>query len=635
MAIKYEQRPITVTTSTGSSSTSSTETGKSADGRVIAVRTLTDDGTGGFVAGLGTVNYVGKQVSVKLVSFDRSTESYKSDHERASDFETAIGDGGGSASGGGQKGGSYSTTSVGEELLAAVSVRYRVGAGAPRAKSQSYVPPAVVLDLAPLTTDSAVPGSVAFRWMGAEYSDFEGVIYRGRTSVSAGVASGVMDYAGCAVLMTDYVVGGTGPTDFVLLSLLTQKGAWTTASLFFNTESAPLRAGPGGFVLTVVDTQGTTLMANVDALGNITGSHMRGKVDFSRGGVELQFGDFVLHADLLPEQKTEWWYSPADVGAVEPGMIWRPWPVIPATLRYSAVTFIYLPVDAALMGIDPAALPADGRVAFARPGDTCVVGINHGGPEFAATPGMVYSIGHERLSLAQVLGPDGAEILIGFTTDLDAGTVTFNDVTSYPALVRVVARTEVYKQIAEVRIDGKVRLTEPIGHAFPVGAVFSTALRQGDRFARVTRVYDQLTWSGTAWVDGLSGSEALASYNSRDNPVEVSNRGAITERWALRLRNDATTFDLIGRGSGQIASGTINADFAPMNTAAGAPYFTIKAAGWGSGWIGGNVLFIDTTGAEFPIDIVRCTQPSSPVGVDDSFWLVQRGDVDRPASSSF
>jgi hypothetical protein len=197
----------------------------------------------------------------------------------------------------------------------------------------------------------------------------------------------------------------------------------------------------------------------------------------------------------------------------------------------------------------------------------------------------------------------------------------------------VLGRAELYRQIAEVRIDGAVRLTQPVGYAFDAGAVFSTALRQGDRFARVKRIYSQQAWNGSAWVDGLDGNASTARYDSIDYPVEVGNRGAITERWALRFRTDGSTFDLIGQHLGQIASGTINADFAPTNTARNAPYLTIRATGWGAGWVAGNTLFIDTVGAEFPIDVVRCTQPSSPAGIDDSCWIVQRGDVDRPPSA--
>ena len=640
MSIKYVQRPFTVKATTGSTATDTEETGTTSDGRIVAVRTVTDDGAGNLANGTGTINYVGKAVQLKVVTAGRSTSNYKSDYDDAKEFERTVTDGEGSSTADARKGGNYGTASVGEEVLAASSVvaRYRVGASAPSARVQALPMPPVVLDLCPYTTDSIVPGSVMFRWMGETYSDFEGVVYRGRTDLSAGFASGAIDYATGHAKMTDWVVGGAGPTDFQLLSLWTRKGQWSTASLFFSTDVAPLRPGAGGFVLTVIDLQGATLTVNIDSQGNVAGAHMRGRVEFSRGGVELQFGDFVLNADLIAADKAEWWYSAADVGAVQAARIWRPWPVDPTTLRYSAVTYIYLPVDVSLMGLDPAALPSDGRVAYARAGDTCVIGLLHGGVEFAPSVGQTYDLGAERLSFVQVLSAaTGAEIFTGYTADLDAGTVTFADLTGYPALIKVIGRTEVYRQIAEVRIDGKVRLTQPVGYGFPVGAVFSTALRQGDRFARVSRVYDQASWTGTTWFDGpdASSGEATATYNAKDHPVEVSNLGAITERWALRIRYDGTTFDLIGQHLGQIASGSINADFSPINTAAGVPYLTVRAAGWGSGWVPGNVLFVDTIDANFPIDCVRCVQPGSPVGIDDSALLVQRGDAARDPDSSF
>ncbi len=72
-----------------------------------------------------------------------------------------------------------------------------------------------------------------------------------------------------------------------------------------------------------------------------------------------------------------------------------------------------------------------------------------------------------------------------------------------------------------------------------------------------------------------------------------------------------------------------------MNVSAGVPYMTLRAAGWGAGWVPGNTLFIDTVGAEAPIDVVRCTQPGAPVGVQDNCSIVQRGDTGRPPESEF
>ena len=66
----------------------------------------------------------------------------------------------------------------------------------------------------------------------------------------------------------------------------------------------------------------------------------------------------------------------------------------------------------------------------------------------------------------------------------------------------------------------------------------------------------------------------------------------------------------------------------------GAPFLSIPAYAFNNqSWIEGNTIFIDTVGAENQIALVRCTQPSSPVGIDDNFWLVQRGDVNRKAAN--
>ena len=103
----------------------------------------------------------------------------------------------------------------------------------------------------------------------------------------------------------------------------------------------------------------------------------------------------------------------------------------------------------------------------------------------------------------------------------------------------------------------------------------------------------------------------------------------------MRFRADRTTFDLIGQRLGQIASGNVNEDFAPINPATGVPYMVVRALGWSQGQIEGTAHFVDTVGAEAPIELVRCTQPSSPAGPDDSFWIVQRGSVGKAPESSF
>jgi len=400
-------------------------------GKIIVQQRVSDNTDGEFIDGMGTVNYAGKQISLKVVSHERSTSSYKSDYEEASAFEKNLAvnsnnsSPSGSSDGNKNKGGTWGTSSVGEEMLAnqSITVSYGTGLGAPVDRTQVYTPDNITIDLCSYSTHRIVQGSVLFQWMGHEYSDFEGVIYRGRSSQNAGVASGKIDYGAGLAIMTDWLSSGNASAeDLQVLSLWTQAGQWTTASVFFSTATAPLRPGAGGFVLTAVDTKGKVLTANVDGSGKITGQNMMGKVEFKTGSVELQFGNYVLDGDLSAAQKQEWWYNANDVGEAgssHEGKIWVPHAIDPSTIRYSYVSYIYLPVDSSLMGIDPAGLPVDGRVPFVRAGDLCVIGQSHEGPAFAPAAGNTYSVGHYRLSFVQVIddatGHEVREGLLQFT----------------------------------------------------------------------------------------------------------------------------------------------------------------------------------------------------------------------------
>ena len=637
-------RSTSVHTEDSNVSTLSRETGSTSDNRIVTVHTLTDDGAGAFLSAMGTVDYVGKQVSFKAVTHNRSTSAYKSDYEQAHEFNRVVSN---SSSGGSssesnnngssgnsntQKGGDYVTAAVGEEMFGGSSIvaRYRVGASTPVASSQSYTPAAVSIDLCPYTTHRIVPGSVQFVWMGQTYTDFEGVIYRGRTDSNPGIASGTIGYQNGVVLMTDYVVGGAGPTDFQLQSLWTQNAPWTTASVFFRTQAAPIK--PTGAVLTLLDVEGNALTATGDLNGNMLGAHMWGKIDYLTGLVELQFGDFVDDATLTAADKLEWWYDAADVGAVQAGKIWRPWPVDPTTLRYNSVSYFYLPIDAEILGLDPVRLPQDGRVPIFRVGSYVVVGHTASTPPATISNGQTINCARTRLSRVRVVGANGQTIHTGYTADLDAGTVTAVDTSTWLQPVHVEHRIEQLDRLRDVQINGDIATVGQLAHDFPAGSTVSSAITAQTLRARVSQLWDQQTWDGITWLDAITGNPAPATYNDTLSPIELTNAGALTERFALRFTN-STTFECIGEHVGFIGSGTINADFAPINPVGAAPYFTLRALGWGTGWAAGNVLFVHIVGAIYPFACIRTVQMGPALGVDYSFELLGRGDVDRPPST--
>ena len=637
-------RSTSVHTEDSNVSTLSRETGSTSDNRIVTVHTLTDDGAGAFLSAMGTVDYVGKQVSFKAVTHNRSTSAYKSDYEQAHEFNRVVSN---SSSGGSssesnnngssgnsntQKGGDYGTAAVGEEMFGGSSIvaRYRVGASAPVASSQSYTPAAVSIDLCPYTTHRIVPGSVQFVWMGQTYTDFEGVIYRDRTDSSPGIASGTIGYQNGVALMTDYVVGGTGPTDFQLQSLWTQNAPWTTARLFFRTQAAPIK--PTGCTLTLLDVEGNALTATGDTNGAMQGAHMWGRIDYLTGLVELQFGDFVDDATLTAADKLEWWYDAADVGAVQAGKIWRPWPVDPTTLRYNSVSYFYLPIDAEILGLDPVRLPQDGRVPIFRVGSYVVVGHTGSTPPAVVSNGQTINCARTRLSRVRLVGSDGATIHTGYTADLDAGTVTAVDTSTWLQPVHVEHRIEQLDRLRDVQIGGDIATVGQLAHDFPAGSTVSSAITAQTLRARVSQLWDQQTWDGITWADAIVGNPAPATYNDTLAPIELTNAGALTERFALRFTN-STTFECIGEHVGFIGSGTINADFAPINPVGAAPYFTLRALGWGTGWAAGNVLFVHIVGAIYPFACIRTVQMGPALGVDYSFELLGRGDVDRPPST--
>lgn len=615
--------------STASLSEASVKTSKS---QVTVGHIVTDDGNGHFYGALGAVSYVSKGAVLKLVS-DFSETTFNSNYEKASSWEQlndtgAVGsDPAATSSGGGStsaKGGDYGTSSFKETAGSTLILRYRTGAGATHSATESLAPPPVVIDLCPYTKDYVVPGSVQFSWMGTVYQDFEGVIYRGRSNSSPGIVSGTINYTSGIVEMADYVVSGS-PSALSIQSLWTQKPTPPTASVIFQVAAAPVK--PSALVFSCVDIAGNQLIGTSDVAGMITGDHIRGKIDYQTGLSEIQFGDYVLDTSLSASQKTEWWYSADDIRS--DGKIWRPWAVDTATLRYSTVAYSYLPLSADIIGVDTVRLPQDGRVPIFRSGNYVVVG--HTGKTTAQTltSGQTVNCGRVRLSRVRIIGANGQIITTGYTADLEAGTVSFSDVTGYAQPVIVEHRIEDMAMISDVQLNGDLTLTRQLSHDYPLGSYVSSALMGGDLHARVSVLFDQATWSGNQWADAVSGSGATASFNDVLAPIEVSNAGALTERWVIQFTN-TTTFAVIGEHVGQIAVGNTATDLSPINPASGQPYFTLRALGWGSGWSAGNALRFNTIGAMLPAWVARTIQQGPETVTADSFTLLARGDVDRP-----
>lgn len=444
-------------------------------------------------------------------------------------------------------------------------------------------------------------------------------------TTSGWVTRGTINYLSGDVALTSWTAGTNNAIQRV--SCVTTVGENISSEFVFRTGAAPLR--PGSLSIQYARAVGGTQNVTARIDGKIEASGISGSVDFETGLVRVRFGTTVTAAG----NESQPWFSADRVGT--DGKIFRPEPVAASSVRYSAVAYSYLPLDADLLGIDPVRLPSDGRVPIFRPGGFAVVG-HTGKITTSVSNGQTINCARVRLSRVRVVGHNGTVIHTGYTADLEAGTVTFTNVTGYSQPVTIEHRIEDMAVVRDVQISGEISFTRALTHEYPLaspgdpasGSFVASALVAGDLFSRVSLVFDQATWGG-AWSDSLSGSSATATFNNTQYPIRVTNRGALTERWIVRFTN-STAFEVIGENVGVIATGNTSNDCAPNNPATGVPYFHLPALGWGNGWATGNVLRFNTIGAQFPVWVVRTVQQGPESVPDDNFTLLIRGDVDTP-----
>lgn len=399
-------------------------------------------------------------------------------------------------------------------------------------------------------------------------------------------------------------------------------GATTPFNTFlitFRIAAAPIRVGSFSVLGTMAD--GTTFNYTADSNGYINQPFIKGRINYETGVVKL-IGVAPSAPAGTPQQNISFLGVPG-VSNVWINLIRQ------ETLRYNAVAFTYLPLEASLLGIDPVRLPSDGRVPIFRAGGLAVVGHTDETAPTNVSNGQTINCGRTRLSRLRVLGNNNSVITSGYTEDLEAGTVTFTNVTGYSQPVRVEHRIEDLGLIRDAQIDGTVTFTRPVTHDYPVGSYLSSCLRTGDLKARVSLLFDQNSWDGTTFSDELSGSPAPGTYNLTGYPFVVSNAGALTERWVIRFTT-TQAFQIIGENVGIIGIGSINSVTAPISDITGEPYFSIPVEGWGTGWQPGNIVRFNTVGAMFPVWMIRTVQQGPEGAGDYSFQVIVRGDVDNP-----
>ena len=182
--------------------------------------------------------------------------------------------------------------------------------------------------------------------------------------------------------------------------------------------------------------------------------------------------------------------------------------------------------------------------------------------------------------------------------------------------------------VIETDISGRVTLSTVITHDYSTQAVFSSMLLAGDMQARAYNVINQKSWT-SVWSDTLIGDATTSQLQVTNNPIVVTNRDAIEERWAL-VFTSATAFNIIGQTVGQIGTGTTSTLTAPINPMTGYAYFTIPQGAWGVGWSANNVVRINTAAAKYPVWIGNAIQQHQGSSSDNyDFTIGYHANIDR------
>ena len=502
-----------------------------------------------------------------------------------------------------------------------VKIQFRAAGSATRiVKTVAFV---LDFDLVPGLLAPIVPGSVVLQdSLGNPIADSGAGGVRELTK-EGWLSRGTLNYVTGRVKLNSWNAGIS--STLRRASTITTLGDSISSAYVFRTAAAPLR--PGSLTVQVPRTGGGAQNVTSGIDGVLSAPGVMGTVDFETGLVRLGFGSLVVAAG----NESEPWYDP---DMVQPdGKIFKPAPVVASAMRYSAVAYSYLPMNADIIGIDPVRLPTDGKVPIFRAGSLCVVGHTKTSAQLNVNNNQTINLARVRLSRVAVRDANGINHLTGYTADLEAGTVTFTDVSSMTMPVVIEDRIEDMAVATDVQISGEITFNQALTHDYPKdGTYVSSALQASDRRARVSLDFVQQSWVDNAWVDAPNGPIPPAKYDQGVSPIEITNAGGSTERWVLQFTS-TSQFRVIGEHVGVIATGDINAVCAPLNPATGKPYFTIKPLGWGQGWAVGNILRINTVGALYPFWMVRTIQPGPETGIEHNFSILARGDVNRPQTN--
>ncbi len=562
--------------------------------------TVTDNGDGTLSNG-GTINYTTSEVALPLNDME---------------LESGVG---------------Y-TREYSASVSSSITARYQLDSLIPDDMTETAELPDVRLDLLPTIRRLIVPNSLEFEWGDETYIDRDGTLYNNwDRETGAATAAGSIDYSTGIVSLYGYA-GGHANTLQIRTLLTRYEQSPTVTRVYFRTPGAPLR--PASLYIRAVRLDGSVISATATLTGVIDTPEMEGTINYESGIVDVEFREYLTEAEVPPQLLAlpGWVDDALVVGGEHDGKYRVAIPVDSSTIKYNAVVYTQMPLSADILGLDPVRLPMDGRVPIIRSGDVVVVHSTQADTlPNPVSAGQTITLSRDKLASVVLEDSDGTKVDSSlYFTFREPGMIVMADpldLSAYTQPLIARHRVEDMALVNEAQINGQISVVGGISRAYdPADTWVSSALIFGDLGSRVHHQFSQASWTNV-WSDERIGNPTTAQFNDLLYPIQVDNKSSIRERWALIFTGNST-FNVVGEVSGVIGTGNTSIDCTPINPVTREPYFTILAAGWGSGWATNNVLRFNTDAAHAPAWIARTTISGAATKDDDSFKIEARGDAD-------
>lgn len=165
----------------------------------------------------------------------------------------------------------------------------------------------------------------------------------------------------------------------------------------FRTPTIPIR--PGSLTVVVGKISGGQLTITANEAGIIETDEAHGSINYDTGFVDIYFYKKTKKSDH-PEIVNEDWYDPLLDYTDSGNTVWVNAPIwIDATsVRYNAVAYTYIPLNAEILGLSATRLPPDGRVPIFRVGDIGVIASSKKQELPSHVAGQTYDLNDQRIS---------------------------------------------------------------------------------------------------------------------------------------------------------------------------------------------------------------------------------------------